>query len=272
VADEVSEPVIEALEETWSATATACQDLHPDAWDVATDCPGWTVRDHLSHVVGTELGLLGESMPPEPDPMPDYVHNPIGQSNEAWISARRGIPGTEVLEEFMAVTTRRLGELRSFPAERWDVVGWTPIGEAPYREFMEIRAFDSWVHGQDIRWAVDRPGDRQGRGEAISIGRVALGMPFVVGRKVAPPDGVTVVFEIQGPLARTLALEMVGGRARPIDAAPAEPTVRLAMPALTFVRLGCGRESGAAALADGVTLQGDQALARAVLDAMNFMI
>jgi uncharacterized protein (TIGR03083 family) len=268
----VTEPVIEALEETWSATARACGGLHPDAWELPTSCPGWTVRDHLSHIIGTELGLLGEHAPPFPDPMPDYVHNPIGQANEAWIAARRRTPGSEVLDEFVAVTGRRLEELRSMPAKSWEVIGWSPIGDAPYRDFMQIRAFDSWVHGQDIRRAIGKPGDRGGLGELIAIGRVSLGMPFVVGRKVAPPDGTSVVFEIEGPLGRTLALEMAGGRARVADEAPAQPTVRLVMPSEHFVLLGCGREGAEAALDDGVSIEGDQRLGRAVLDAMNFMI
>jgi len=267
------EPVVAALEETWSATALALEDLHPEAWDLPTDCPGWSVRDHLSHLIGTELGLLGESPPSQPEPMPDYVRNPIGQVNEAWIEARRSVPGTEVLEEFVGVAARRLKELRSFSTERFDAVSPSPIGEVPYREFMHIRAFDSWVHGQDIRWAVDRPGDRFGTAEAIAIDRVTLGMPFVVGRKVAPPDGTTVVFDVTGPLGRSIALVIEGGRARVTDERPAQPTITLTMSSEHFVRLGCGREAGDEVLALGeVSLLGDQVLGRAIAGAMDFMI
>jgi uncharacterized protein (TIGR03083 family) len=273
VPDSEPEPVIAALEETWSATAQVLEGLHPEAWDLPTDCPGWSVRDHLSHLIGTELGLLGESPPSLPEPMPDYVRNPIGQVNEAWIEARRVVPGTEVLEEFVGVTARRLKELRSFSKERFDAVGWSPIGDVPYRDFMNIRAFDSWVHGQDMRWAVDRPGDRFGRAEAIAIDRVTLGMPFVVGRKVAPPEGTTVVFDVTGTLGRNVVLVIEGGRARVTEERPAQPTITLTMPSEHFVRLGCGRESGDEALASGeVALLGDDDLGRAIVGAMDFMI
>src|SRR5579862_8337439 len=217
VTDADAQAIVVGLDETWSATASACEDLHPDAWELSTDCPGWSVRDHLSHLIGTELSLLGEKAPPAPDPMPVYVKNPIGEGNEAWINARRATPGTEILEEFVEVTARRLAELRSFDDARWDVVGWSPIGQAPYRDYMRIRIFDSWVHGQDVRMAVGRPGDRFGQGESVSLDRVALGMPFVVGRKVAPPDGASVVFDVTGPLARTLVIVMDGGRAGVAD-------------------------------------------------------
>lgn len=267
------EPVIAALEETWSATAEACEGLHPDAWELATDCPGWTVRDQLSHLIGTELGLLGRAAPAAPEPMPGHVRNLIGEVNEAWIEGRRGVPGTEVLAEFVDVTTRRLEELAGFAPERWDELGWSPVGQAPYREFMQIRIFDSWVHGQDIRVAVDRPGDRFGRGEEVAITRVALGMPYVVGRKVAPPDQTTVLFEVGGPLARTVAVGMEGTRASVLDDPPATPTVRIGLSSEHFIRLGCGREAPDQVLSAGeIALEGDETLGTRIMQAMDFMI
>ena len=56
--------------------------------------------------------------------------------NEAWVEARRRVPGNEVLAEFVETTDRRLDALRAMPPERFDVVGWSPVGEVPYREFM----------------------------------------------------------------------------------------------------------------------------------------
>ena len=271
VPEDARDPLIDALEETWSATARLCEELPPDAWEQLTDCPGWTVRDHMSHMIGTELSLLGVAAPAPPDPMPDYVRNPIGQANEAWIEARRTTPGAEVLAEFVSVTTRRLEELSSFPPERWQEVGWSPVGQAPYREFMTIRVFDCWVHGQDIRWALGRPGDRDGRGEKIALTRVSQGMPFVVGRQVRPPDGTTVVFAVGG--GPTLPIGVEDGRAKVLEATPAPPTVRIALSAEHFVRLGCGRQSPDEVLAAGqVGLEGDAALGEAVVRAMNFMI
>ena len=267
------EPIIATLGETWSATAQACEGLHPDAWDLPTDCPGWTVRDQLSHLIGTELGLLGRAAPAVPDPMPDYVRNPLGQLNEAWIEERRGVPGIEVLAEFVDVTNRRLIELEGFPPERWDMLGWSPAGEAPYREFMQIREFDCWIHGQDIRRAVDRPGERGGAGEKIALERVTMGMAYVVGRKVAPPHGTTVVFDLGGSPAHTVTLHMNGKRAEGRDDAPTSPTVRIVMAPEHFVRLGCGREDPEAALGSGeLAFEGDQELGTRVVQAMDFMI
>src|SRR5579863_5161692 len=182
-------PVIDLLEAIWASTADACRGLGPTDWDKGTDCPGWSVRDQLSHVIGTESMLLGQPSPPVLTPVPDYVHNPLGEMNEAWVEERRARPGDEVLAEFGSVTRRRIEQLRALTDEEWAVPTPSPVGEVPYGDFMTVRAFDSWVHEQDLRRAVGRPGGRDGAGEALTLDRVSSGMGFVVGRQVKPPEG-----------------------------------------------------------------------------------
>ena len=72
-------------------------------------------------------------------------------------------------------------------------MGWSPVGEVPYREFMETRVLDTWAHEQDIRRALGRPGGRNGVGETVTLDRCEQTMPFVVGKRVAPPDGTSVL-------------------------------------------------------------------------------
>ncbi|HLN16096.1 MAG TPA: maleylpyruvate isomerase family mycothiol-dependent enzyme [Acidimicrobiales bacterium] len=269
-----TEPVVAQLQEVWSSIEEAGAGLPAEAWERPTDCPGWTVRDHVSHLVGIERTLLGEAAPPAPDgPPPEHVRNPIGELNEAWVADRRGRPGAEVLAEFAEVTARRLKELAGFDTARFDEVGWSPVGQVPYRVFMEVRVFDSWVHEQDMRRALGRPGGRHGAGEEVSLRRVGSGIGFVVGKKVAPPDGTSVIFDVTGEGGRPLAVVMEGGRGREPEQPPEHPTVRLVLDTTTFWRLGCGRLSPGEALAAGdVALTGDVDLGRRVLDAMNIMI
>jgi uncharacterized protein (TIGR03083 family) len=264
---------IEAFEETWSATAELGRTLHPDAWDLPTDCPGWSVRDHVVHLIGTELELLGELSPSRPNPIPDHVHNPIGEGNEAWIQARRSVPGAEIVAEFEEVTARRIAQLKAFPLERWEEPGWTPVGEAPYAEFMRIRVMDSWVHGQDIRWALDRPGDRAGLAERGALTRLTAGMTYVVGRQVAPPDGTSVVVDIDGPIPWVLVIVMEGRRAAFLENPPPSPTARLGLSADHFVRLCCGRESPDDVIESGeLAVGGDRVLIDRIVRSMNVMI
>ena len=68
---------------------------------------------------------------------------------------------------------------------------------------MEVRVFDSWVHEQDARRALDRPGGCGNRASALALDRVQGAMPFVVGKQAGCPDGTAVRFEVVGPGATT---------------------------------------------------------------------
>ena len=159
-------------------------------------------------------------------------------------------------------------------SDEFDVVGPSPVGQVPYREFMETRVIDSWAHEQDVRRALDRPGGRNGPGEATSLDRCVRAMPFVVGKRVAPPDGTTVRFDVVGDLGGQVLVEMDDSRASIMDPAPDRPpTVVLEMDQESFWRLGFGRLEPETAMATGaVILDGDVVLGRRVLDAMAFMI
>jgi putative sterol carrier protein len=99
-------------------------------------------------------------------------------------------------------------------------------------------------------------------------------MPFVVGKRVAPPDGTTVLFTVVGVMGRKLFVRVDGGRAAPVAMGPDdEPTVTLTMDQEAFWRLGFGRVEPARVIATGeVRIDGDVALGHRVLDSMAFMI
>ncbi len=263
--------MIALLEQVWDDIALLTEDLDEATWELPTDCPGWNVKDQLSHIIGTERMLLGEPVPPPPDPRPSWVKNDIAALNEAWVLQRRPVAPQEVRKEFLEVTNRRLSELRAMPKERFDQVGPSPVGQVPYREFMEVRAFDSFVHEQDIRGAIGRPGGWEGQLAALTVERVSQGMGYVVGKKVAPPPGTTVVFDL-GPFGeRAVLCEQSRPRARVLKEPVSNPTVRLVMDTETFCLLGCGR-GDPAVLAERVTLEGDETLGQRILAEMNFMI
>ena len=152
-------------------------------------------------------------------------------------------------------------------------VGWSPVGQRPQHGVMEVRVFDCWVHEQDVRHALDRPGGSGNRASALSLDRVQGAMGFVVGKQAGCADGTAVRFDVAGPGddARVFTVAVEGGRARPVGD-DVSPTVTLSMSSIDFVRLGCGRAGGAAVeAAGGIGVEGDAAVARTVLGAMNFM-
>jgi uncharacterized protein (TIGR03083 family) len=265
-----------ALAETWNSMREACLGAGPEEWDRTTECPGWSVKDQISHLIGIERLIMGEAAPEWEGPLGDHVKNDFAALNERWVATRRPVDGAAVLDEFADVTARRLDTLRSLGDEEWATVGFSPVGQAPHARFMETRVFDSWVHEQDVRLALARPGGTGGLASGFSLDQVQAAMAFVVGKKVAPPEGTVVGFAITGPPgdARRFAIVVDGGRARPADSGDGDraPTVSLAMPSLTFVRLGCGRTTVSGLdPADQPVVEGDPVLGRRILAAMNFM-
>jgi uncharacterized protein (TIGR03083 family) len=268
------EPLIGSLASVWASIADLVRDLDEAGWLVPTDCPGWTVKDNVAHMIGTERMLMGEQpeVPAGGAGDAEYVRNDIGRANEQWVASYRAKPGAEVLAAFEAVTARRLEQLRALTPEEWDAEGFTPEGPGPYRQFMAIRVFDCWFHEQDIREALDRPGHLDGPVADLSIARVERGLPYAVGKKAGAPQGSTIVFEVAGdpPVVVPIAVE---GRAAVLDAVPADPTVRVKTDRRTYARLAGGRWSGTTARERGVVaIEGDQALGDQVVDNLAFTI
>lgn len=235
--------ILDALEQTWRSTIDVCRGLTEDEWDRATGCPGWSVKDNLSHIVGLELELGGEPLPDHavPADLP-HVTGPVGQHMEIAVDVRRDRAGAEVLAEMEAVTSRRLADLRALPDETWQGEMTGPMGSSvPALPFLGIRVFDCWAHEQDIRRALGRPGHLDGPAAELSRDRVASGLGFVVGKKAGAPEGTTVALHVTGPSAASFGAEVVDGRGQPTAEVPADPTVSITIEFPEFMALACGR-------------------------------
>ena len=271
----MSQQIVDLMESVWQSLSALCADFTPAQWATPTECPGWSVQDQISHLVGSECRLLGRPAPEHEPADTSHVRNETGQSNERLVDYRRQFSGAAVLAEFREVTAERLAALRAMTESDFAAETDNPLGRGPYTDLLRIRIYDAWVHEQDIRRALGIPGHLDGPVAQHAYGRTEMAMPFVVGRKVKPADGATVVFDITGPTGGSIALNMDGGRAHRLDAnaAPASPTVRLTMDLTAFNALGTGRWTAESALSSGaVAIAGDRALGERIVGEMNFMI
>jgi uncharacterized protein (TIGR03083 family) len=265
-------PVVGNLATVWQSIDGLLAGLEDKDWDRPTDCPGWTVKDQVSHLIGVESMLLGRPSPPPIAEAPAHVKNPMGQLNEAWVEARRGRSAAELLAEFREVTAARLAALRSMTDEQLAAITSGPTGQVPYEEFMRIRVMDNWVHEQDIRRAVGQPGHLDSPVSEASLARFTSALSFVIGKRAGAPEGTTVVLELTGPGEQTVAASVAEGRGRPLSAPVDDTTVRLTMTAETYTRLSCGRLTATDALAGGeVAVDGDRTLGERVLAGMSIM-
>jgi uncharacterized protein (TIGR03083 family) len=226
----------------------------------------------VSHLIAIERRLLGLPNDPPLGDYPAYVKNEIGRFNEDAIELRRRRPGAEVLAEFNDVTAQRVRQLTDMSTDDFDRLGWSPIGEVPYRQFMTVRLFDSWAHEQDMRRALARPGHLTGPvvDSVMAWHRRSLG--FVVGKKAGAPDGSVVAFSVTGPTIARYVVEVHDRRATVVDSPSAPPTATLTLDTEAFNALLCGRWTADDALAQGrLALDGDATLAAAVAGAMAYV-
>jgi uncharacterized protein (TIGR03083 family) len=271
----MTEPMIDLLEAVWRDIAELGAGLTDEEWARPTECPGWSVKDNVAHMIGTERMLMGQKPEADPEATPDFVRNDIGRANQQWVDEYGFLPGNEVLEAFVSVTNQRLDDLRALTPEDWNREGFTPEGPGPYRQFMEIRAFDCWYHDQDMREALYRPGFMEGPVADLSIGRIGpKGMGYVVGKKAGAPPNSTVVFDVAGTPAITVVVTVPPeGRAVVGGDVPASPTARIALDRRTYTRLAGGRWTGGDARANGeVSVTGNEDLANRIVDNMAFTI
>jgi uncharacterized protein (TIGR03083 family) len=255
---------VENLTIVWSSIDQLCSGLPAGQWELPTGCPGWTVKDHLSHLVDYEARALGRPAPEhEPGPLP-HVKNEMGQGNEIGVDARRPRPGPQVLAEFREVTGERLARLRTLTGQDLAAPVATPAGPGTMADLLTLRVMDSWMHEQDIRRATGRPGHVDGPAAGEAVGYFTRFLPYVVGKRVAAPDGSKVVFRVGG--RDPVTVQVAGGRGS-LAADAGGATVGLAIPVTTFAALAGGRSD----VPDDVHITGDEALGRRVLGSLGLM-
>lgn len=261
-------PTIENLVATWASIVALCDQLTEAEWDTPTGCPGWSVKDNVSHLIDFEASALGWPRPlHEVGDLP-HVRNDLGKLNEVGVDARRGISGAEVLAEFTRTVRAREQQLRALVPDDLSREVMTPAGPGTVSTLLTMRLMDTWSHEQDIRRALDRPGHATGPAVEESVEYFAQLLPYVVGKRVGAPDGTTVVFNFD---TTSVLIEVAGGRARRVerfaDDPSGDPTVTIAMPATTLAAAVGGRSD----TPDDIVIAGDEVLGRSIVGALGVM-
>ncbi len=262
---------VELLRGEFAALRSLAATLDAEQWEVPTCLPGWTVRDVLAHVIGTESMLCGEQVPVVDVSRLDHVRNPIAETNERWVESMRRSSGDEMQARLADVTDRRLAALDAMTQEEFDAPSWTPVGnDETYGRFMRIRHFDCFMHENDVRAAVGTGLREDVDDLRSSLDEVETGLGYIVGRRAALPDGSRVAIAVTGPVSTTYLIA-VDGRASIVPSLDGPPTVGLELPASAFLRLTGGRNDGTTP-PDAIHLSGDRALGERLVANLAFTI
>src|SRR3954471_10075527 len=109
---------IDAFEQTSRSMLMLGGDLGPADWERPTECPGWSVKDQYSHILGVERWLLGDADDGE-------VRTTANTGFD--VEARRADPPGEILGDLRDVIERRIAQLRSGAVDLSEVIT-TPFG------------------------------------------------------------------------------------------------------------------------------------------------
>ena len=255
--------LIAALDAQFAALIDLGSGLDDAQWATQSEVPGWTIKDNFSHIIGTELMLLGrpdETIDVEPG---EHVRNDIGSFNEVAVETRRSKSGAEVLAEFEQVAADRGTALAGMSDADFEELGFTPAGQDTYGRFMQIRVFDCWIHEQDCRGPLGMPGHVSGQSVEVAIDELITAMGFVVGKKAGAEPGQSVRLRLTGDTSRTIDVR-VDGKAAVVDDLT-DPTTTITIPTDLWFRFAAGRRPGDADHAD-VTIEGVGSLGRAVIE------
>lgn len=264
--------IVPILVDEFDALSELCGRFTEDDWATPTCLPGWTVKDVISHIIGTESMLLGDQPPPVNVPEYDHVRNPTAEFNETWVESLRHVPGTEVLQRFHEVTTKRSDALRSMSQADFDAPSWTPVSpDETYGRFMRIRHFDCYLHELDIRAAVGAADREDPAHVDLAVREPLSALGYIVGKKAGLPRGTTVSLRLTGPVNETVHVA-VGDRARIVEELDDEPTAAIALPAVLFLRLTGGRVDPMPYVGDSITFAGDAELAARLATNLAFTI
>lgn len=207
--------LVEAFAQTAQAVVDLGRSCRDEDFDKPTECPGWTVKDQISHVAGVEAWLEGHRDPEVDIPPYEHVKNKLGQLVEAAVELRRPRSGPDIVSELERVLPQRLATLRS-PGLTEDSIVAGPFGPDRAATVALLRTFDVWAHEQDIRTALGRPGNLDSPAAAVFVQAVIDQLPVLASRGAGLEPGTTVILDVTGPvLARAGVRVEMGEDGRP---------------------------------------------------------
>ena len=161
---------VAAVGDTLTAVAGICGDIDDLEWERPTGCPGWSVKDNVSHICDVERLLLGDPPAGIAMTMGGHVVNLVGERMEPGVELRRAWSPSEVLADLETTTARRLEQLAHVNEQALEEIAHGhPLGPMPLRTFLTLRVFDLFTHEQDIRRAVNRRGDVAGPAAQMTL-------------------------------------------------------------------------------------------------------
>jgi uncharacterized protein (TIGR03083 family) len=245
--------------------------LSPEDWDRPTECPAWTVKGLVLHILGDDLSLLSRQRDASLDGLTRYAVDHPGVTfralldgfNEQWVTAASFLSVDLVLELLRLVGEWSDSFYREVGLETiaTEAVGLFANSEpSPYWQVIAREYDERFIHQSQLRRAVGAPALD---GEIVTwVARVTAHLFAAWLVELPAEPGTAIVFEVEGTGRWTVSRDAGGWQAgEGGDAGNARVTVprAVAVPALS-------RGAALGELWDQLVITGDEPLARRALD------
>jgi uncharacterized protein (TIGR03083 family) len=258
------------LVELWHRACTdlvaLAREIPAEEWSLPTDLDGWCVQDNVAHTAHLEAVLAGT--PEETVEVAEAPHlkSLMSYYTEQGVLARRDRDMQVILDELEQAVATRYAELQADPPTDPKAAPPRTPGGVPWdwQTLLGNRPLDVWMHEQDIRRAIDRPGGYDSPVADHVLRTFGRALPMVVGKRVTPPVGTTVRLEIpEAGLSWTVRVG-ADGRAAPVDDG-ADTTTTVTLGTEEFVVLSGGRRPPASA---SPRISGDETIGRRLVESL----
>ena len=253
--------------------------LSEEEWSRPTVCAGWSVKDVALHLLGDDVGRLsrkrdsfgGAAFVPQADA--DFEAQLvafINEANERWLQATRRISPhllCDLLRFMGGETQRYFQSLDLFQID--EPVSWAGPDPAPVWLDIAREYTERWLHQQQIRDAVEKPGLKERRIFAPVLDTFVRALPHTF-RDVDVAEGAQVKLIISGDAGGEWYLVRGDGKWSLYLDADAEPAAAVVMDQETAWRLftkGISKDEASA----NATLSGDRSLGMKVLDTVSII-
>ena len=247
--------------------------LTDEEWAKPTVCPGWSVKDVAQHLLADDVGRLssgrdGFVRPGFAEGLDvsrwDGLLAAIDRQNDLWVRATRRLSPRLLIELLRFTDEPTAAYFASLDPTRPGMpVDWAGPGPAPVWLDVAREYTERWVHQQQIRDAVGKPGLTERRWLHPVLDAFARALPHAL-RDHEAPGGTRVALEVLGEAGGIWIAERVGGGWRlgtgPVDGAAATVTMDQDTAWRLFTR-GLPPETAA----ERVAIAGDPAAACRVL-------
>ena len=249
--------LVDAFEDVLCNTLQLARGIDDEGATRPTDCPGWTVHDQLSHMVGLEQVLSGSPAPTIELPPLAHVASDFAQFMERQVHVRRGLPLAAVADELAGLLPRRMTQL-SEALRQGDPEVPGAFGNRKFSASMPIRVFDLWAHEQDIRRALGLAPRVDCVAAEVSKDRTLTAWSSTLPTKVTGVDANLVIAIAGASLASSEITLGVGG-----------PVTYVSGDVGVMTWLGCGRGRLGDVRAQ-LTIDGDARVIDAITPVLGF--